>query len=178
MILLLIIISTIPIIDISFNNYIQSFKIQKYTQYFSDKIVYFNIIINLLYLYYYLDYWNSFVRYFIELFIVNFCFKCLLDRPRPKETEISKYYSVFDIKISKNWLKNQSFPSGHVTTVYLTYNLINNLFFKNFYLFLVLLTAISRINLGDHHLSDCCWSILICNCSLFLFKYVKTFINI
>lgn len=170
MILILTILSTIPFIDKNVSKYIRSFNYQKYTKIISDKIIYLNIFINLLYLYITGNHVKLLIRYFIELIIINFCFKCLLDRPRPKETEISKYYSVFDIKISKNWLKNQSFPSGHVATIYLTYNIMFDNYFKMIYLFLVFLTAIARINLGAHYFSDCIFAIFICDISLLIFK--------
>ena len=169
MILILTILSTIPFIDKNVSKYIRSFNYQKYTQIISDKIIYFNIFINLLYLYITGNHVKLLIRYFIEFFIINFFFKCLLDRPRPIQSNF-KYYSIFDIKLSKVWKNHQSFPSGHVATIYLTYNIMFDNYFKMIYLFLVFLTAISRINLGAHYFSDCIFAIFICDISLLILK--------
>ena len=106
-------------------------------------------------------------RYFIELIIINFCFKWLLDRPRPKYSLIknNNFISIFETTISKKWKSNQSFPSGHVATIYCTYYIIsthlNNLILSYFYLFLLFTTCFCRINLGAHHFTDCIFAILI-----------------
>lgn len=169
MILIITILSTIPFIDNYVSKYIRSYNYQKYSNFLSDKIIYFNIFINLFYLYITGNYFKVLIRYFIELFIINFCFKWLLDRPRPRKCNF-KYYSVFDIKLSKRWENNQSFPSGHVATIYLTYNIMFDNYFKMIYLFLVFLTAIARINLGAHYFSDCMFAITISDLSLYLLK--------
>lgn len=185
MLLILSLLSIIPYIDIKTTRYINSFKIQKYTKFFSDKIIIFNLFVNIFILYNYKIYLEIFIRYFIELFIINFCFKCFLDRPRPKYSLLKNniiceenYISIFNLQISKNWSKDQlqSFPSGHVSTVYLTYYLINNHYYKIFYFILLLLTIISRINLAAHHLSDCICAILLCNFSLFIFYNILNLI--
>ena len=181
LLLILSALSIIPYIDITVTTFVNSFKIQKYTEYFSDKIIYFNLFANILILIKTKNYLVTFLRYFTELIIINFFFKWLLDRPRPKYSLLKNnnsnkknYISVFNLKISKDWSKNQSFPSGHVSTIYLTYYLINNYNCKLLYFILLLLTIISRINLAAHHFSDCIVAMFICN---LCFIFYNNFIN-
>ena len=174
MILLLIgFISFIPIIDIFFTNHIYSFPTHKFSCIFSKYIIYFNLIVNLIMIYY-IPLKIIFYRYFVELFIINFCFKWLLDRPRPNQNK--NYFGLKNIVLSKNWLKYQSFPSGHVATVFCTYFIINNLYLKYFYLFLIFITIYSRINKGAHYFSDCIWAIIISYYSLVNYSFIDNFI--
>lgn len=171
--LLILLILSMPIFDKYLTIYINKFNTKTFSYIFSKYIIYFNLIINIVLIKY--IYWKIILfRYFIELFIINFCFKCLLDRPRPRDSLLkdNKYYGVTDIIISKNWYNNQSFPSGHVTTVYCTFRLINYLdihILSLFYQILLILTIYSRINVGAHYLSDCTFAIFIC---LLLYRYV------
>ena len=54
----------------------------------------------------------------------------LLERKRPEDSLFlnNKYEGIYNIRFSKNWFKNQSFPSGHVATIYLTYRLFKNIY--------------------------------------------------
>ena len=73
---------------------------------------------------------------------------------------------------SKDWNKNQSFPSGHIATIYTTYLLFeSNPFIKYLYLLLLCVTGFCRVNLGDHHVSDCIFSLYICQISYHYLKY-------
>ena len=142
-------------------------NLHKFSNIFSKYIIYFNILINC-YLLYYINFMIIIYRYFIELIIINFCFKWLLDRPRPRNSlfKNNKFVSIFEITISKKWKSNQSFPSGHVATVYCTYYIINEYFnhlmLSYFYLLLLFTTIFCRINIGAHHFTDCIFAILIC----------------
>lgn len=154
-------------IDIYITKIIYRINSQKFSKNFSEYIIFFNILINAIILIYVPFYLFCF-RYFIELFIINFCCKCLLDRPRPRDSLFlnNKYYGINDIKLSRKWSNNQSFPSGHVATVYCTYRLICYLdwnYLSIFYKFLIYLTIFCRINLGAHYLSDCVFSLFICS---------------
>ena len=173
--ILIIFLSSIPIIDITITKYLYLLKTRKITSLFSTYIIYFNLIVNLMLLNK-INYKIIIYRYFVELFIINVCFKSLLDRPRPYDSifkiNINKYYGIFDLKISKKWTINQSFPSGHVSTIYSTFYIINNIpswYLANyFYLLLLILTIYSRINIGAHYFSDCIFAIFICNFCLSL----------
>jgi len=166
--------SNIPVIDKYITVRISKLKhVEKYTRQFSMAIIYFNIGFNI-YLWGYIPSNILYLRYCIELLLVNVMLKYLLDRPRPKHSLLTtgKYYPIYKIRITKNWRKKQSFPSGHVTTVYCTYYLLNMLDFPAWtwiYFFLLFLTIFARINTGAHHFSDCIWAILICQ---YAFKYL------
>jgi membrane-associated phospholipid phosphatase len=139
------------------------------TQLFSHYIVYINFFFNC-YLYWqnisvHLILW----RYFIELFIINILFKYFIFRTRPIFSFIGRrnfqsFHKMkihnFDIRKKK---RNQSFPSGHVSTVYLTWCLIPNtwLILYSIYSLIVALTIYARVNVRAHHLSDCLFAILI-----------------
>ena len=161
-------ISFIPTIDITITKYIYNItNLHYFSSQFSYYIIYFNLFYNLI-LFYFIDWKIMLYRYFIELIIINFCFKWLLDRPRPCSSLLknNKYFGINNITISKKWKLNQSFPSGHVATVYCTYFIVNeyfnNLMLSYFYLFLLFTTILCRINIGAHHFTDCIFAILIC----------------
>ena len=72
-------------LDKYITTFIFNLKIKKFSDIFSKYIIYFNLFINIILLNY-INKWLIFYRYFIELFIINFCCKCLLDRPRPRDS--------------------------------------------------------------------------------------------
>ena len=84
---------------------IHKVNLHKFSNIFSKYIIYFNILISC-YLLYYINFMIIIYRYFIELIIINFCFKWLLDRPRPRNSlfKNNKFVSIFEITISKKWL--------------------------------------------------------------------------
>lgn len=168
--------SSISIIDYNITILLMKIPTKKFSSFFSKNIIYINIIFNL-YLLFYSNISKLFIlkRYFIDLFIINFCFKWCLDRKRPNTSIYKKFNSIFDITISKKWKINQSFPSGHLSTIFNTYLLIiklNNQYLNNLYLIFTILTFYSRINLGAHHLSDCIFSLFL---SLFFNKIITDF---
>jgi len=159
---------SIPKIDKEITLKIMSLKKYHYFSHqFSDYIIVFNIVVNLMLLFN-ISLYKLFFRYFVEHFIINFLFKMLLDRPRPKESLIkhpNRYKSIFDIRLSNNININKSFPSGHISTLYLTSLLLlyNNYFcIYLLYLFIIFITIFARINSGNHHISDCLWALFIC----------------
>lgn len=159
-------------LDIYFTNLISIIPTYKFSKFYSKYIIYFNIFANLYYLFTTFDFLNLFIRYFIELIIINCCFKLFLDRPRPCESifkekkllNTKKYVPVYGIKFTKKFLYYQSFPSGHVGTIYGTFLLFNN----KFYFYLILITIYCRVNIKMHHFSDCLYAILITDVSWFL----------
>ena len=157
-------VSSIPFIDKLISNGIRNIKktwcISKfYSKYITDinaVVAFFNTI-------YYKNYKSLIIRIFVELIIINFCFKWLLDRPRPRKFN-GKYISIFNIKLSKKWMDYQSFPSGHVASSYLLYFMFKGIINKNFSIilyFLTFVTAFARMNLGAHYFSDCVFAVLI-----------------
>ena len=157
-------VSSIPFIDKLISNGTRNIKktwymSKIYSKYITDintVFAFFNVI-------YYKNYKSLIVRIFVELVIINFCFKWLLDRPRPREFN-GKYISIYNMKLSKKWECNQSFPSGHVTSSYLLYFMFKDTLNKNFSIilyFLTFITAFARMNLGAHYLSDCVFAVLI-----------------
>ena len=159
---------SIPKIDKQLTLKIISLKKYYYfSNLFSDYIIVFNILVNL-FLFFNISLSKLLFRYFVEHFIINFLLKMLLDRPRPKESLIknhNQYKSILDIKLSKNIYKNKSFPSGHVSTLYLTLLLLYNHYYYIylFYIPIVFITIFARINTSNHHLSDCLWALYICS---------------
>jgi membrane-associated phospholipid phosphatase len=143
-------------------------KFYRFSRLFSNYIIHFNIIVNIYVLLYKQLYQKLILRYFIELVLINVVFKMFLDRPRPRNSYLIKknlYIPVYKIRPSKNWYINQSFPSGHMATIYLTYFLTynTNVYLNYLYFSLIGLTLFCRINAGAHYLSDCVSSIIICN---------------
>lgn len=178
-------ISFIPTIDIIITKSIYSItNLHYFSSIFSFYIIYFNLFYNLI-LFYFIDWKIILYRYFIELIIINFCFKWLLDRPRPCSSLLknNKYFGINNITISKNWKINQSFPSGHVCTMYCSYYLSNylsnylpnyfSLLQSNIFLILFLITFFCRINKGAHHFSDCIWAVIISKFFFFLITIKK-----
>jgi len=172
--MLLLLISTIPFIDKQLTILIYNLRqFHHFSKNFSTWILYFNILINLGYIYFIGNYKNVFVRYFIELFIINILFKSLLDRPRPRNSLIktANYIPIYKIHLTKDWAKNQSFPSGHIATIFTTFLLFENYsIIKHLYLIILGVTGFCRVNLGEHHVSDCIWSLYICQ---FSYNYLK-----
>ena len=167
--LLIGLISLIPHIDIIFTNFIYKLPIKKFSKYFSVFIIYFNLLVNLILLFY-IPLKLVILRYLIELLIVNLIFKQIINRKRPKDSlfKCKEYFGInnFTLSFKINFNKTlDSFPSGHVTTVFCTLYLINNfinfIFLKKIYVLLLTLTFISRVNIGAHYFSDCVWAILI-----------------
>ena len=160
---------SIPKIDYSVTRkIIEIRKSKRKTRWFSRNILFINVGVNV-----YLYIQNIpleliFYRYFIELIIINLILKTFIFRVRPKYSFLNrgKFQSIYKMKIQKFdlWKKwqNQSFPSGHVSTVYLTWCLIPETWLLyNIYLLFVGLTVYARINVRAHHLSDCLFAILI-----------------
>ena len=176
--LIISLLSSIPFVDINITKFIYNIKYtHNLSKFVSKYIIYFNIIVNLVYLNYTRNYKEVFIRYFTELIVVNFVFKWVLDRKRPIHSLVNnKYNSVYEIKFSKIWTENQSFPSGHVCTIYSTYKILcnTNYFMKlsKIYYFLIYLTIYARINLAEHHFSDCIFAILITKLSRFLLERI------
>ena len=177
MYILLLALSAIPNIDMYITKKIANItKTKLYTYYYSHIIIYFNLYVNMYITYYNHNYKLLLIRYIIELVVVNILLKFLFDRSRPKDSFLinNNYTSLFYLKLTINHKENQSFPSGHVTTVYTTYYLLN---FYNWYLWsniyfcLIIVTIFSRINLGAHYLSDCMFAILISNIFFSIFIY-------
>ena len=144
-------------------------KSKRKTRLFSQHIIFINLFFNG-YLYWqnisvHLILW----RYFIELFIINILFKYFIFRSRPKYSFIDRrnFQSIVKMKIRKFDIRkkkrNQSFPSGHVSTVYLTWCLIPNtwIMLYSIYSLIVVLTIYARVNVRAHHLSDCIFALLI-----------------
>lgn len=158
---------SIPVIDKTLTKLIYNMKyLYLFSNLFSKYIIYINILTNIFYIIYIGNYYKVFYRYFIELFIVNIMLKSVLDRPRPKESyllNINSYIPIYKIRLSKIWSENQSFPSGHVTTICLTYFLIYNtsIYLRYLYKLFIILTIFCRINSGSHYVSDCYWALLI-----------------
>ena len=169
--------SAIPSVDLFITNKISSIPTYKFSKFFSIYIIFFNIMSNIYYYYLNLSLQKLIVRYFIELIVVNVLLKMLIDRPRPYEClkndekllNINNFKSIFHLKFTNNIFKNQSFPSGHVATVYGTYLLFEN----KFYLLLVFITIYSRMNIKMHHYSDCLWSILVTDFCFYIFNFCK-----
>jgi len=144
-------------------------KSKRKTRWFSQYIIFINLFVNG-YLY-----WQNIPvnlllwRYFIELFIINLVFKYFIYRVRPKYSFIDrkKFQSMAKMKIQQFdlWKKkqNQSFPSGHVSTVYLTWCLIPDTWFIFYAIYgaIVILTIYARVNVRAHHISDCIFALLI-----------------
>ena len=138
------------------------------TRWFSKYVLFFNFCVNG-YLY-----WQNIPvdlllwRYAIELLFVNVFLKCLIYRVRPKYSFLNrgKFQSIYKMKIQKFdfWKKwqNQSFPSGHVATVYLTWCLIPETYILYYIYYLIVgLTIYARVNVRAHHLSDCLFALAI-----------------
>lgn len=160
-------ISLMPLIDKFITCLLMNIKFtKKFSRYFSIYILYFNFFVNFIYLILTSFYNLFFIRYLIELVFINIFFKSFLDRERPyKSLLINNYEPIYKMKITKNWRFKQSFPSGHVTTIYTTYFILklmtNNIYIINLYKLLIITTSFCRINLGMHHFSDCVFAILI-----------------
>ena len=158
---------SIPFIDKLFTKLIYNINfLHQFSNLFSKYIIYINIIINIYYITYTGNYYKIFYRYFIELFLINVMLKGVLDRSRPKESYLlnnNSYIPIYKITLSKNWSENQSFPSGHVATICLTYFLIYNvsIYLRYLYKLFIILTVFCRINSGSHYVSDCYWAFLI-----------------
>ena len=158
---------SVPFVDKLLTKSIYNMKyLHQFSNIFSKYIIYINILPNIYYIIYIGSYYKLLYRYFIELFIVNFLLKSVFDRPRPSESyllNINSYIPMYKIILSKNWSENQSFPSGHVTTICLTYFLIYNtsIYVRYIYRLLIILTVFCRINSGSHYVSDCYWALLI-----------------
>ena len=165
---------SVPFIDKLLTKLIYNRKsLHQFSNLFSQYIIYINIITNIYYISYISNYYKVFYRYFIDLFLVNIILKSVFDRPRPKESyllNINSYIPIYKIGLSKNWSENQSFPSGHVTTIYLTHFLIYNtsIYLRYLYKLFIILTIFCRINTGSHYASDCYWALLIAH----QFKYI------
>ena len=167
--LLIGLISLIQYIDLIFTNFIYKLPIKKISKLFSVFIIYFNLLVNIILLFY-IPFKLVILRYLIELLIVNLIFKQIINRKRPLDSlfKNNKYYGINDFTLSFKINLNKtldSFPSGHVTTVFCTLYLISNftnfMFLKKIYELLLVLTFISRVNIGAHYFSDCVWAILI-----------------
>ena len=171
--------SLIPYIDINFTKLIYNFPTKKFSKFFSIFIIYFNILVNFILLWF-IPFKIIKLRYFIELFIVDIIFKHIIDRKRPKDSLFKNncYFGFTNFTFTKNlfniWKNTDSFPSGHVTTVYCTWILLSDFFesliLNYFYVIIISLTFYSRINIGAHYLSDCVWAIIISNYCYSLLK--------
>ena len=66
----------------------------------------------------------------------------------------------------KNWKKFQSFPSGHVSSTYISLLLLEKDFLMHKFItyILIFLIIIARINNGAHYFSDCMYAIFFVNC--------------
>lgn len=157
-------VSSIPFIDKFISNSIRNIKKTWYiSKFYSKYITNINAVFAFFNLIYYNNYKSLIIRIFVELIIINFCFKWLLDRPRPIHAN-GKYTSIFEIKLSEKWKCNQSFPSGHVASSYLLYFIYKDIVNKNLSIilyFLTFVTVFARINLGAHYFSDCVFAVLI-----------------
>jgi membrane-associated phospholipid phosphatase len=167
--------SCIPAIDQRVSHFISArVQTRDFMTHFSNYIIYFNIGVNLYLLYLlYLLYSSVHMahllcRYFIELFLVNLIFKLGIYRPRPIE---GLYVPIYQLRWWKYdiW-KNQSFPSGHVTTMFTTYYLLPDTDkLAKLYLVLIGITIYARMNVGAHYFSDCMFAIFIAICVFKLF---------
>ena len=155
--------ASIPKVDQWLTTTIYSLPTGQYSAAFSTYILPVNFVVCLwaapnigVYLY----------RYGVEMVLVNGLFKSLLDRPRPRDslflTGTTAFYApLHGIRFTKNYRLNQSFPSGHVATIYLTYSLLTGTL-ATWYAVVLGLTFFARINAGAHHFSDCVWALIIC----------------
>lgn len=163
------ILSFIPLIDMYFTKLIYNLPLKDFSTFFSKFIICFNLLINIILLYY-ISFQIIFCRYIVEILIVNLLFKQIIDRKRPRDGFFidNIYNGLSSLTLFKDYnlffKKTDSFPSGHVTSVFCTYLLIsrlNNIVFNFCYLIILILTFYSRINIGAHYFSDCVWAILI-----------------
>jgi membrane-associated phospholipid phosphatase len=165
-------ISNISTIDMLVTTFIyQLSDFHNLSKLFSKHIINFNIIIRILLSYFFFQHINYLLfNLFIELFIVNICLKRILNRSRPKDSLFlnNTYEPLSNLRISYNFQdlkQNQSFVSGHVTTMTLTWLFIHNFIgdiYSCFYFILVLLTFLARINSGSHYFSDCVMGFMLC----------------
>jgi membrane-associated phospholipid phosphatase len=163
--------SSIPAIDIYVTERIYRLStFHRFSTYFSTAILWLNFTGSLACLP--ASYTRYVYRYAVELGLINVGFKSLLDRPRPVDswlTNKGEYPPVYAIRYTNCATLNQSFPSGHVATVYCTYHLLSVSDFpeaaQQLWVVLLGLTIFARMNLGAHHFSDCMWALLICHCA-------------
>ena len=161
-------ISTIPTIDKYVSNSIYNINSIKGISFFVAYRIHFIILFisrihGLFYNYYYT------VNYILfELFIINFCCKWIISRPRPVDCLTKEYVPVYALSFSslKNWKKFQSFPSGHVSSIYISLLLLEKYLLMHKFLTYIFtfLIIIARINKGAHYFSDCMYAIFFVNC--------------
>ena len=172
--IILCILSSIPMVDIIISSIVSDVMTYEFSYNISKNMVRNVIIVNLAHLFLYYDVKMVMIRSFVELIIINFLCKWCLDRERPISAK--NYTPIYEISLSKNFKKNQSFPSGHVAGYYLNYLMFKNYSYwmSIFFYCLTMLVLYARINLKKHYLSDCLFAILISEMSFNLF-YLKYF---
>lgn len=160
--------SSIPAIDIYVTERIYRLsQFHRFSTYFSTAILWLNFTGSLACLP--ASYTRYVYRYAVELGLINVGFKGLLDRPRPVDSWLGDkgvYLPVYAIRRTTCSTLNQSFPSGHVATVYCTYHLLSNPYAQQLWVVLLGITIFARMNLGAHHFSDCMWALLICQSAM------------
>lgn len=161
-------ISTIPTIDKYVSNSIYKIDtIRNISFLISYRFYYIFLFVSRIYCLFY-SYYSTLNYILFELFFINFCCKLILARPRPVNCLTKEYIPVYALSIStiKNWKKFQSFPSGHVSSTYISLLLLEKDFLMHKFITYILtfLIIIARINNGAHYFSDCMYAIFFVNC--------------
>ncbi len=146
----IILISTLLILSIIFDNQITSFiishRVQELNQFFiSLDFITFEVFIVVLFFLIFLfkkkEKIPVLLLSFLTTIAITYLLKFTISRPRPLESLIQKSTS--------------SFPSGHTSTALVPLPFLKNYKkFKFLWLAIVLMIAFSRIYLGTHHLTD------------------------
>ena len=159
MFFILCILSTIPRIDKYITRKIYEIKyLHSFSYEFSSYIVYINIILRL-YSFIFQNRYLSIVYTYVDVCFINLL-KWIFDRERPKYFFIKDniYQPLYEMNVLTHFGGVQSFPSGHVATIYLTWCLYDYNYIIGL---LLIITIFARINIGQHYFSDTLYAILI-----------------
>lgn len=171
-VLLIACISGIPKIDNYVTSYIQKINTIKLSNYFSNVICEYNVLISIIICYQYSVFYIWTIKAIIDFVIINSICKVFIKRYRPREIENNNHENtqitlrpLKEITWDKIFIHN-SFPSGHVTSSYTTYLILKEIepnisILVDVQWYLFIMTIYGRINVKAHYLSDCMFAICI-----------------
>jgi membrane-associated phospholipid phosphatase len=172
LLLLIACISGIPKIDKYITSYIQKINTIKVSNYFSNVICEYNVLISITICYQYGVFYLWTIKAIIDFVIINSICKVFIKRYRPREIETNNRENtqitlrpLNEVTWDKIFIHN-SFPSGHVTSSYTTYLILKEIkpnitFLVDVQWCLFIITIYGRINVKAHYLSDCMFAICI-----------------
>ena len=170
--LLIACISGIPKIDNYITSYIQKINTIKLSNYFSNVICEYNVLISIIICYQYSVFYIWTIKAIIDFVIINSICKVFIKRYRPREIENNNHENtqitlrpLKEITWDKIFIHN-SFPSGHVTSSYTTYLILKEIehnisILVDVQWYLFIMTIYGRINVKAHYFSDCMFAICV-----------------